>query len=165
MIQWALYPMTCVLSIDIQRKPCDSGGRDWSGVIQTAIKDASYPQKLKVLRNRSSRRMSGGSVSLPTPEFQTSGLQNCQHKFLLFDATQVYSDFLWKSQESQYTHEVDAIIIHILQMRKLTLRKVERDIQGCLVVNGRAKIGIQAIYLHSPHPHPYITSLIQLLSI
>ena len=61
MIQWARYPMTCVLSIDIQRRRCNSGGRDWSGVIQTAIKDASNPQKLKVLRNRSSLRVFGGS--------------------------------------------------------------------------------------------------------
>lgn len=61
MIQWTLYPMTFVLSIDIQRRCCNSGGRDWSGVIQTAIKDASNPHKLKVLRNRSSLRVPGGS--------------------------------------------------------------------------------------------------------
>lgn len=46
--------------------------------MQPQAKECGHSQKLEEARHTFSLRASRGSVALPTPKFQISGLQNCQ---------------------------------------------------------------------------------------
>lgn len=81
-IRVTLNPMTSVPVRDrkgeeaVRRggRPCDDGGRDWSGV--SRVREAGNPPPREAWEGVSLRVFT--ESILPTPESQTSGLQNCE---------------------------------------------------------------------------------------
>lgn len=129
-----------------------------TGVMQRKPRNANNHQKLEESRTRRSPRASGESVPLLTPGLWTSGLRNSEQiNFGCCNLPGLWW-FIMAAIGNKYSQEVYATFIHILQMRKLSLRKIEGDAQDYLDTRGRERIRIQANLAPAHTFKPYTTS-------